>query len=466
MSSLAARRPSAIRDKTAARMPGSGASRRIPSVSSTAPGVTEFTRTPAGPHSKARVRDNISTPAFAAQTCACIGMALGASPLILLSFGVYLVPILDDTHWNRALIAGSIGAPMILAGLMSPLVGWLTNRLGCRRVVMAGFPLCGVAMMLLATPTSAAMFVATMVLAGVLISGQTLTPYVYCVTGWFEARRGMALGIMLACTGVGLAIAPPVAAHLIGALGWRGSYLAFGAFVAAVGLPVGRWLIVDPPANAVADRRSVAGMTWRQALATPAFWLLTCSITAVGAAVSAGTVNLHVLLVERGVGAARASFAMSLLGLSMIGARLVFGTLFDRVSPRLLTSFICLMVAAAFVTLAATSGPAGVLAAAVMIGAGFGAEGDALSYMSSRLFGLRDFGVIFGAMFMAFTLGGGLGPVIFAILRSTPGGETTALWSGAAAGLLGTVMIACIRDDALVLARRRAKPAVEQGQPA
>ena len=45
-----------------------GARRAMPSVPAIAPGMIEFTRMPSGPHSMARVRVSISTPAFAART--------------------------------------------------------------------------------------------------------------------------------------------------------------------------------------------------------------------------------------------------------------------------------------------------------------------------------------------------------------------------------------------------------------
>jgi hypothetical protein len=47
----------------------------MPSVPSIGPGMTEFTRTPCGPHSSASVRVIMSTPALAAHTWAWPAMA-------------------------------------------------------------------------------------------------------------------------------------------------------------------------------------------------------------------------------------------------------------------------------------------------------------------------------------------------------------------------------------------------------
>jgi MFS transporter, OFA family, oxalate/formate antiporter len=392
-------------------------------------------------------------PAVRTLIGACISMLLGPSPVVLLSFGVYLLAIVKDTGWDRAIIASSIGSPLIIAGLMAPLVGWLTNHFGPRRFLTFSFPVFGLAIMLLGTPTSAAMFFAAMALAGVLVSGQTLIPFVYCVSGWFEERRGLALGLTLACTGVGLAVFPPLAAHMIERLGWRGTYFAFGALIVVVGFAITRWLIVDPPVTRAADRASVAGMSWRKALATRSCWLLMGSISLLGATSSAGAVNLPVLLVERGVSAERASFVMSLVGISMIVARLVFGHLFDRLRAQWLTAFIGAIAAAAFVVLATMGGPLAVAIAAVLIGVGFGAEGDALSYMTSRAFGMRDFGTIFGILFLAFTTGGSLGPVVFALLKSRSGSYQSGLWLAAGACALSACLVMLIKNSELPFAR-------------
>ena len=50
----------------------------MPSVPSIGPGTTPFTRRPSGPHSIARQRVTMSTPALAAQTWICIAIGIDA----------------------------------------------------------------------------------------------------------------------------------------------------------------------------------------------------------------------------------------------------------------------------------------------------------------------------------------------------------------------------------------------------
>ena len=386
-----------------------------------------------------------------------IGMFLNPSPLVMLSFGVYLLPIVHDTGWDRDFIAGSIGAAMLLLGLTPPLVGWLINRYGPHRISTICFPLCGLAIMGLGLPTTPIMFVLALGLFGLLASGQTAVLYIYSLTGWFDRRRGMALGVGLACTGLGVALIPPLAARGIDVLGWRQTYFAFGFAVFVIAIPVSRFLIIDPPVILGKTRDAVAGTAWRQALRSRVFWLLALAIFLVGSAAGGGMQNLNLMLIEKGVSPQNASFILSLLGVSMIAARLICGALFDRVRGQILTALICAIVCTAFVTLAIRGDTVGIMIAAVLIGIGFGAEGDALSYMASRAFGMRDFGTIFGVLFLAFTAGGGVGPMVFAVMRAQSGNYQAAMWVAAAACGVATVLALMIRDADLPYAAHRGR---------
>lgn len=386
---------------------------------------------------------------------ASIGMYLNPSSLVLLSFGVYLLPIVQDTGWDRGFVASAIGAAGLMIALCPPLVGWLINRYGPHRVSMIGFPLCGLAMMLLALPTTPGMFVVALALFGLLASCQTSVLYIYCLSGWFDERRGLALGTGMACTGLAIATIPPLAVWLMSFLGWRSTYAALGALVVLIGIPVSRWLILNPPVVSLNAHGDAPGMTYGDAIRSRVFWLLAGAMFLVGTAAGGGMMNLNLLLIERGVSEQNASFILSLLGITMIAARLVCGALFDRMSGRVLTALICGVVGLAFLVLLLRDDIFGVMIAAVLIGIGFGAEGDALSYMTSRAFGMRAFGTIFGTIFLTFTLSGAAGPVLFAVTRAQTGSYELAMAISAGACALATVLALMIRSSDLPFVARK-----------
>jgi predicted MFS family arabinose efflux permease len=113
--------------------------------------------------------------------------------------------------------------------------------------------------------------------------------------------------------------------------------------------------------------------------------------------------NLVPLLIDRGFAAPTAAKMASLFGLAVIAGRIILGSLVDRFwAPRLAFLFLAPAALATWV-IANTEvgfGPALVLIATV--GLATGAEGDLLSYLVTRYFGIRAYGRIFSGVFVAF----------------------------------------------------------------
>ncbi len=73
-------------------------------------------------------------------------------------------------------------------------------------------------------------------------NGTAQMAYARALSSWFEARRGLALAIMMAGGALGAMVLPPLTQALIGRIGWRSTYLALG---------------VDDPDRRTAGNRSV-----------------------------------------------------------------------------------------------------------------------------------------------------------------------------------------------------------------
>src|SRR5207302_2591531 len=61
------------------------------------------------------------------------------------------------------------------------------------------------------------------------------------------------------------------------------------------------------------------------------------------------------------------------------------------------------------------AGGAAAFLGASLVGLGMGAEGELIAYLTSRYFGLRSFGEIYGYLFSALTLSGALGSLLMAM---------------------------------------------------
>jgi MFS family permease len=70
-----------------------------------------------------------------------------------------------------------------------------------------------------------------------------------------------------------------------------------------------------------------------------------------------------------------------------------------------------------------------------------GAEVDLLAYLSSRFFGLRNYGVIYGFLLVPFGVGAGVGPILLGHVYDTTGGYRPGLIAGAICAVSGAAMI-------------------------
>lgn len=369
-----------------------------------------------------------------------LGMYFSIGIVLIHGFGVFILPIAEDTGWDRRSIAAVVAPVAFVNGLMSPLVGVLTDRFGPRSVltvssVTTGVGLAGIGLM----PGSLSAFVAAVVLASILGGAQTGVPYTQVVVGWFGARRGLALGIMLSFVGLGIASVPPILSLIIAAWGWRTAFVMAGMVTTLVTLPIALFLIRDPPPRRPESEGE--GLSLLEAMPTSSFWLMLGAFFMNYLVAAAGSISLPVILADRGVPAANAAIVLSIVGGAFIVARLGFGALLDLFPPVPLTSLVFLAPVAGHLLLANSDSslPAGI--STILFGLALGAEGDAMGYLLARRFGTRHFGKIYGINYFAFTLGAGLGPAALHMVAGSGGGYAMAFTTFAILGAFAPTLL-------------------------
>ena len=141
-----------------------------------------------------------------------------------------------------------------------------------------------------------------MLLRAAAIAGLSLVSN-QMVNLWFDRFRGRIIALTLMGMAIGGLIVPPFAEDIIQSDGWRAAYLALGAGVFAIMMPVGLALYRNRPVDR-ADRdfgrsgRSVSadvgdGLTLGEAARTTVFWYLT-AITLLVNAVNTALLLDHV----------------------------------------------------------------------------------------------------------------------------------------------------------------------------
>jgi predicted MFS family arabinose efflux permease len=375
-----------------------------------------------------------------------IGVAVGLGGIPFFTLGVFMKPLAEAFGWSRAEIAATSLCLSIGSGLTAPVVGRLVDRLDVRRVALVSLAAMVVAYLALTQLRGdiRMLYLGVFTLA---LCGCGSSPLVWALTvsTWFDRARGLALGLTMAGSGVAAILAPRLVDRLIEAYGWQAGYIGIALFTGLFAFPI-VFLLFDGKrphrAAGAGVQPATSGMAVGAALRSPRFWQLAAGILLVNGAVGAILVNLVALLTDAGLTRASATGIAGLLGFAVVIGRLVIGFLLDRFRAPRVAAIVLTVPAIGLELLAGFPGVEGLMiAAALMFGFASGAEVDLLAYLTSRLFGLRAFGAIYGLLLIAFLLGGGIGPILMGHVHDTNGNYGPALAGGGVICFAGALLL-------------------------
>jgi len=390
-----------------------------------------------------------------------VGLCGGVASLVLWTFGVFLKPLTAEFGWSRTQVSAAVLFSTVATVIVAPILGRLVDRIGARRIALPSFVLLGLTFASFSLlQGSIAVYYALFAIIAVLGAGTSSIVYSRVITSWFDRRRGIALGLALAGVGLGAFVMPLLGQALIDALGWRKAYVALAALVVAIALPL-NWLLLrdDPqalgqypdgivPDGAVTRPDPAAvlaqqpGLGSAEALRSPVFWSMAIAFGLAGFAVTGPMLHLVAMLSDRGMSPAMAAAASSTVGLALLGGRVLAGHLMDRFfAPYVAVGFVLGSVIGLLALAAGASGPLA-FAAAVLIGLTAGAEIDVIAFLSSRYFGLRCFGEIYGWQYAAYSAAAGTAPIATAIGFDATGSYEGVLYAFAGLLLLAAVLLA------------------------
>jgi MFS family permease len=206
---------------------------------------------------------------------AFITFAVGAA--CMHSYTVFLIAFIEAFGWSRGESSVAYSVSQLVTGATSPLVGFLVDRLGPRRLILIGGFL--LAAGLLASAYADALWQVVVLYGVVMTLGANclgLVVFVPILSRRFVRNRGMAVAVVQSANGFARAFSAPLSQVLIAGLGWRGAYLALGGFMAAAFLPLGAMFRFSEPERSERAGGGAVGDGWtlRQAMRTPHFWLL------------------------------------------------------------------------------------------------------------------------------------------------------------------------------------------------
>lgn len=170
---------------------------------------------------------------------------------VRLGYGVVLPEMIRTLGFGRT-AGGSIYNSYLFTYLaISPFAGYLTDRLGARRVITICILILGVAVILMGTTSTLGTACLFFGLAGLGATG-LWTPVITLVQRWFDfRRRGFALGILSVGYGLGFATMGVAFPWIVDHFSWRYAWFILGALALAMVAVNGIFLRSDPAGSGV-----------------------------------------------------------------------------------------------------------------------------------------------------------------------------------------------------------------------
>lgn len=368
-----------------------------------------------------------------------IAAALGyaASVIHIYGLGPFIVPISQEFGWSRTEVTMGLTISTLVQAVMSIPIGLMVDRVGPRLLGVLGVLLTAGAFALIGTATGGqGNWIALWLLMAAATLPVQATVWTSAVASRFTASRGMALAVTLCGASVATSLFPWLGTVLIASQGWRRA-LAYEALI---------WIVIafpliflffrgardgkpDGAEVAAVQPRDLAGVTFREGLRSPVYLRLLVASLLFTFTILGLVVHFVPILTTGGIGKMQAAGIAALIGLSSLAGRLGTGVMLDRFPASLVGAGVFLLPVLGSLTLILTgTSSGGAAVAALLVGLTLGAEVDVIVYLTTRHFGLKSVGALYGGLLAALSIGTATGPLGASRIFDLTGGYTPFLW--------------------------------------
>ena len=259
------------------------------------------------------------------------------------TFGIFLPAMSEDLGWSRSTIVVGSSLLSITAALAGPVLGRIVDESGPRLVLVVCILLMGVAQFASGLVTEPWQFYLTFGLMGGIARSalQSSIPGAM-IAQWFVRRRSTAYSTAAMGPPIANLLLPPLIAFLVGVIGWRLGWMSLGVLAVALGLAPALFLVRrrpedlglqpdgdQPPGSdeePAQTRGTASGSDWtaREAVHSPAFWMITAGMALILLAPNISIVFLFSYLGGQGMAPSAAAVVVGAVSAVQVVSRAVF----------------------------------------------------------------------------------------------------------------------------------------------
>ena len=329
------------------------------------------------------------------------------------SGGIFMGEMTRTFGWTKAQFSSAFVLQVVLGLIIGPLAAIVLDRVGPRRMLLAGIVPFAAGLSLFSL-VNGAMWQWWM-LAGfysVITAGVIPAAWMSGVVQSFDKARGMAMAVGLAGIGIATTVWPILVAWLVQHIGWRLAFPVMGFGWALFLLPL-VFFFYKPTRQAepifhAKDLPPIWPVVW-----TRTFWCLLGAGGIFASVQMALIMHFVPILLLQGFNLTNAAGIAGIIGIFSIIGRVGTGTLLDWVPTKRIAIVAFILPLVVMWLLVSAHGSAGMLMlAAALLGFAAGSETDVVAFLCSRRFDQRIFGTIYTLFQTGFAILASLGPLL------------------------------------------------------
>lgn len=325
--------------------------------------------------------------------------------------GIYTSTFEDVFNESRPRITFLETLLTVSVNILSPFVGYVVDKLSARNLVAMGYASIGLGFILISRAGELLHIYIVFVLLlplGVLAIGAM--PSSALITRWFRKRRGLALGISVAGSSIGGAVAPPLMTFLFMSFGWRSAMLYTGCAILLTVPVVMRFMVNypedvgleqepdhDEPKLQLSDADKVE-WTIPQIFKTRAIWLQTLVSGSLLCVTLGLLANLSLHAKDLGFTGQKMALLYSTIAFFSFSGKIAFGTLTDKIGLKLTGYLSIVLMSCGLFILYSFQQYYGLVAGCVVLGLAIGGVTPIWTTMIATAFGAKSFGRAMGVM--------------------------------------------------------------------
>jgi MFS transporter, OFA family, oxalate/formate antiporter len=343
--------------------------------------------------------------------------------VIVPSFSFWVPGWMSDFHQHRAPIMVASALELVVAALLAPVAGRLMDRWYMNGVVAIGLTFFAIGFLLLSFAKYPWQITAVYTLAmgpAVAFAGPVVAQTL--AAKWFQARRGLAMGIVLTGSGAGGILVPLLIVPLLSTVGWRGTALIVATIGVAL-IPFVFLVIRNLPEaistnlelQAPRDRATFSprDMQWttKDILFNRNFWVLVGAFLPFYIASLAIFTNFRLLALDHHLSAKMSEYAFAASATCTLTGKILIGRLSDFYNQKILLFAAIMLFSGSLLLMTCNPGVVRFDIASVLAGFGISALFTMQGAIVARYFGTASFGRVLGLLSFIFALAALGGPL-------------------------------------------------------